>query len=157
MWPKINRETIRHTIPYERHWLVFAVKITYIYIYMRGVGLHRGISVDSNLLVRFCVTVWVAPSSCRWTTRRLKKEELWSFETSTAAAKASQAGRLESSASCGNALQLWGIWSLTHLSSLLVLRHEVLLLSLFRCYFKSLDVPTANVVKETDGNTQNKN
>jgi hypothetical protein len=69
---------------------------------------------------------------------------------------ASQARRRESSASCGNALPLWGIRSLTQFASLLVLRLEGFLLSLLGCYSKSPDVPTANVFKKTDGNTQNK-
>jgi len=53
---------------------------------MRGVDPHRGsISVDSNLLVRFCVTVCgsqLLPLDCQ----TVQERGTWSFETSTAAA-----------------------------------------------------------------------
>jgi hypothetical protein len=90
----------------------------------------------------------ILPQGC-WTA---KKKELWSFETSRATNPTTRRHKPEHLRV--NPLRHVALENIIFYQFGIAVS-EVFMLSLFTCYFSSLDVPTANVVKQTDGNTQN--
>jgi hypothetical protein len=92
----------------------------------------------------------VAPRFCLRNAGQLKKEELWWFETSRATNPTTRRHKPEHL----NPLRHVALENIIFYEFGIAVS-EVFLLYLFTCYFSSLDVPTANVVKQTAGNTQN--